>query len=255
MQPMNIIIPMGGKGARFSTSGFTLPKPLIDVAGKPMYRHAVDSMPLALATKLIFIFRKNSFHDQLSADIKLHYSAYNCHIKLLEHDTQGQAETVLEGASLLNAAQPTLIHNCDTYIASCIAWKDMLYQNIDGAMVLFKSVEDRWSYAKLNENNSRIIDVREKQVISSYASTGTYFFKDTQLLLKDIQAVITHGWQENNEYYLSTIYRLMLQRRQYILPLWAESLLCFGTPQDLVASLNDMLSEERKSLRFHDPKP
>jgi HAD superfamily hydrolase (TIGR01509 family) len=32
----NVVIPMAGKGSRFETAGYTFPKPLIDVNGKPM---------------------------------------------------------------------------------------------------------------------------------------------------------------------------------------------------------------------------
>ena len=33
---MNVLIPMAGAGSRFETAGYTFPKPLIDVNGKPM---------------------------------------------------------------------------------------------------------------------------------------------------------------------------------------------------------------------------
>lgn len=67
---MNIIIPMAGQGKRFTTCGFHLPKPLINVASRPMYSYAVDCMPLNFATQLIFLLRKNGFSDLLAADIE-----------------------------------------------------------------------------------------------------------------------------------------------------------------------------------------
>ena len=33
---LNIVIPMAGRGSRFADAGYELPKPLIDVNGKPM---------------------------------------------------------------------------------------------------------------------------------------------------------------------------------------------------------------------------
>lgn len=112
-------------------------------------------------------------------------------------------------------------------------------------MVLFQSHEERWSYARLNKSQTKIIDVREKKVISPYASTGTYFFQDTPLLVKNIERVMRQEWRENNEYYLSSVYRLMLQNNCAILPLWASHPLCFGTPMDLVNSLNIMVATKR----------
>ena len=42
---MQIIIPMSGFGRRFKTAGYTLPKPLIEVDGKPIIQHVVDMFP------------------------------------------------------------------------------------------------------------------------------------------------------------------------------------------------------------------
>ena len=40
---LNIIMPMAGLGSRFENSEYKLPKPLIDIKGKPMYAWATDS--------------------------------------------------------------------------------------------------------------------------------------------------------------------------------------------------------------------
>src|SRR5687768_3634372 len=133
---MNIVIPMAGQGKRFVKSGFTFPKPLINVAGRAMYRHAVECLPLHLATKLIFILRKSNFLDSLISDIKTHYSSYPCSIVVLNYDTQGQAETVLKSASILDLEKPTLIHNCDTSISPGLPWQTIVQEDSDGAMVL-----------------------------------------------------------------------------------------------------------------------
>jgi NDP-sugar pyrophosphorylase family protein len=42
---MQIIIPMSGFGERFRAEGYTLPKPLIEVEGKPVIAHVVDLFP------------------------------------------------------------------------------------------------------------------------------------------------------------------------------------------------------------------
>ena len=242
---MNIIIPMAGQGSRFATSGFNLPKPLIQVAGQAMYRHAVNCLPLNLATKLVFILRENEFVEDLKEDIAQHYQkSYPCEILVLDHNTQGQAETVLKSKPILDLTVPSLVHNCDTYISPSIPWQEALTQEPDGVLVLFNSQEQRWSYAKLDDANTRIIDVQEKKVISCHASSGTYYFKSTPVLLDTIEKLIQQDRRENGEYYLSTVYRLMLDQHLDIRPVWSHSMLCFGTPQDLVQSLNDILRND-----------
>ena len=233
---------MAGLGSRFATSGFTLPKPLIQVAGKAMYRHAVDCLPLNLATKLVFILRQSEFVEDLKKDIEVYYqSPYECKIIILDQDTRGQAETVLKSASVLDLSAPSLIHNCDTYISPDIAWQEAIDRNAVGLLVLFNSQEQRWSYAKLDDQNNKIIDVQEKKVISPHASSGTYFFKNTITLLDNIRKIIQQDYRENGEYYLSTVYRLMIDQQLHLRPIWSDPMLCFGTPQDLVHSLNKIL--------------
>jgi len=53
---MNVLIPMAGAGSRFEKAGYTFPKPLIDVRGKPMIQWVVDN--LNVEAKYIFIVQK-----------------------------------------------------------------------------------------------------------------------------------------------------------------------------------------------------
>ena len=49
---MNIVMPMAGRGHRFVEVGIDVPKPLIDVRGRPMYAWATDGLPLDEAAPL-----------------------------------------------------------------------------------------------------------------------------------------------------------------------------------------------------------
>ena len=60
---MNVLIPMAGAGSRFEQAGYTFPKPLIEVNGKPMIQVVVEN--LNIDAKHIFIVQKN------------HYKKYN----------------------------------------------------------------------------------------------------------------------------------------------------------------------------------
>ena len=53
---MNILVPMAGAGSRFKEVGYRLPKPLIDVNGKPMVQRVVEN--LNINGKYIFVVRK-----------------------------------------------------------------------------------------------------------------------------------------------------------------------------------------------------
>ena len=55
---LNVVIPMAGAGSRFKEAGFTFPKPLIDVKGKPMIQVVVEN--LGLDANFIFIVQKEA---------------------------------------------------------------------------------------------------------------------------------------------------------------------------------------------------
>ena len=53
---MNVLIPMAGAGSRFQQAGYTFPKPLIDVKGKPMIQVVVEN--LGIDANFIFVVQK-----------------------------------------------------------------------------------------------------------------------------------------------------------------------------------------------------
>lgn len=232
---MNIIIPMAGAGSRFSKAGFTLPKPLIDVYGQPMYHWAVNSLPLQHAQRLVFVLRQDQFTDQLIEDIKQTYAAYDPKIKVLDHLTRGQAETVYLAKDLLELNQPTLIHNADTAFESM----QMPSEQAFGGLVVFEPAlnDARWSFARLDSHSNKVVEVREKKVISRHASTGTYYFADTAWLMYTIHQHLAEGITEQDEYYIAPLYNCAIAQSQWIELLPCTRFTCLGTPEELEAAL------------------
>ena len=92
---MDIIIPLGGIGSRFKKVGYNLPKPLINVMGKPILFWLLDNLNLEKVDNIIipynFEIKKFNFEDR----IKKRYPHYNFIFKVLEDNTDGAAETLL----------------------------------------------------------------------------------------------------------------------------------------------------------------
>ena len=119
---MNIVMPMAGRGHRFVEAGIDVPKPLIDVRGRPMYAWATDGLPLDDANRLIFICLAEHLADRaLEADILSRYGTRRPVIVALDQVTQGQACTVLMARQWIDNDEPLLIFNADTYCPTTIA--------------------------------------------------------------------------------------------------------------------------------------
>lgn len=236
---MNIVIPMAGAGSRFSKAGFKTPKPLIDVQGKPMYQWATNSLPLEYASRLIFIVREDAFTEQIIADINKTYGMFEPRIKVLESLSRGQAETVYLARDLMDLTQPTLIHNADTAFQSM----DMPDDDVFGGLVVFESAPNdvRWSFARTHdEQPDRVVEVREKKIISRLASTGTYYFSDSAWLMYSIKHSLMNDITEQGEFYIAPLYNRAIEDGHYIQCLNCENFTCLGTPEELENALPRM---------------
>lgn len=235
---MTIIIPMAGAGSRFAQAGYTVPKPLIKVLGKPMYAWAVEGLPLVDCHKLIFVIRRDQpEYHQLAADIQARYRQFHPLIHALDQLTRGQAETVLAVREHLEDEAPLLIHNADTAVLAPDGWcRQTADRGADGALLVFDSAEDRWSYSRTGEDGW-VAEVREKQVISRQASTGTYLFQSSREFLQTAAARLQAQSLEQGEFYVGPLYNDLILRGKRFLNVPVRDMWCLGTPADLELSV------------------
>lgn len=231
---MNIVMPMAGRGSRFAEVGYTVPKPLIDVKGKPMYAWATDSLPLSLCTRLVFICLDEHLKGLgLEQDIKSRYGKYDPVIVPLTKVTQGQACTVLEAREQLDPKQPLLIYNADTWCRTGMAESlPKLPSSVAGVLGVFKAPGDKWSFAR-TDAGGRVVEVAEKKRISDWASTGLYWFKETAEFLREADAMIAANQRVNNEFYVAPVYERLIAQGKEVRIDEALEVWVLGTPEDL----------------------
>jgi UDP-N-acetylglucosamine diphosphorylase / glucose-1-phosphate thymidylyltransferase / UDP-N-acetylgalactosamine diphosphorylase / glucosamine-1-phosphate N-acetyltransferase / galactosamine-1-phosphate N-acetyltransferase len=243
---MNIVVPMAGLGSRFSQAGYTTPKPLIPVLGKPMYAWAVDSLPLAAATQLIFILlRSQPEYPVLKRDLEERYAARHPLVLDVPELTAGQAVTVLRAKEIIDNETPLLIHNADTAFEVDQRWvREAMDSHTDGALLVFRSDEKRWSYSREDETG-RVVEVREKQVISPWASTGTYWFRHGTDFVRLAENRYRGHRSESGEFYVAPLYNDLAAEGKSIRNFPIERLFCLGTPEDLERTLPLLAARDR----------
>jgi NDP-sugar pyrophosphorylase family protein len=154
--------------------------------------------------------------------------------------TAGQAITVLRAKEFINNDEPLLIHNADTAFDVDHAWVESAWRDgLDGALLVFNSNEKRWSFSR--ENAAGFVDeVREKEVISPWASTGTYWFRRGADFIRMTESRLNSGRREAAEYYVGPLYNDMIATGSKVKNFPIRKLYCFGTPDDLTATLKQM---------------
>ena len=208
---MNIIIPLGGKGERFSKNGYTQPKPLIKILDKCMIEYVLDNLNTYKEDKIFIIYNSNLDNYDFSKYIRNKYPFFHL-INIC--DTKGAVETLYIGIEYIlnnySYNKKCLILDCDTFYTEDI--RNIFDHSIDNMVFYTKNYDKNpiYSYIELN-NESVIIDIKEKHKISDNANTGAYAFTDIHLLYDYCKYVISNNITFKNEPYTSCVISEMIK--------------------------------------------
>ena len=228
---MNVLIPMAGAGTRFEKAGYTFPKPLVDVLGKPMIQTVVDN--LNIEANYIFIVRK-SHYEEYHLQTVLNNIAPGCTIVQVEGITEGAACTTLLAKQYINNDKPLVMANSDQYVEwdSNEFMYSMVGDDVDGGILAFKSTHPKWSYAKLGDNGF-VTEVAEKNPISNIATVGIYYWAKGSDYVKYTEQMIEKNIRTNNEFYVCPVYNEAIGDGKNIKVFDVPKMWGLGTPEDL----------------------
>jgi NDP-sugar pyrophosphorylase family protein len=95
MQVLNIIVPIGGVGSRFSKEGYRQPKPLINIVGRPMILRLIDNLSLTEEDTLwVAINEAVDEEFRIGQLILKSFPKVDFRLLRLKHQTRGASETV-----------------------------------------------------------------------------------------------------------------------------------------------------------------
>ncbi len=230
-EKLNILIPMAGAGSRFTQAGYTFPKPLIDVQGKPMIQVVAEN--LNIKANFIYIVQKEH-RQKYNLDTLLNLVTPNCKVVEVDELTEGAACTALLAKDFIDNDSPLFFANSDQFVEwdSNEFFYKMNETEADGGIVTFKSTHPKWSFAKV-DNQGFVTEVAEKNPISDLATVGFYYWKHGSDFVKYAEQMIKNNIRINNEFYVCPVYNQAIKdgkeiRTFDILKMWG-----LGTPEDL----------------------
>ena len=230
-EKMNVLIPMAGAGSRFVQAGYTFPKPLIEVNGKPMIQVVVDN--LNIDSHYVFIVQEEHFHKYNLKQV-LNLIKPGCDIVTINGITEGAAVTTLLAKEYINSNEPLLIANSD----QIVEWNsnECLYafdaDEIDGGILTFKATHPKWSYAKIGDDGF-VSEVAEKNPISDNATVGIYYWKHGSDYVKYAEDMIKKDIRTNNEFYVCPVFNQAIEDGKKIRVKEIQKMWGIGTPEDL----------------------
>ncbi len=228
---MNVLIPMAGAGSRFEKAGYTFPKPLIEVKGKPMIQVVVDN--LNIDSNYIYVVQK-SHRQKYNLDTLLNLITPGCKIVETDGVTEGAACTALLAKEYIDNDSPLFFANSDQFVV----WdsNEFMYKmqetNVDGGIVTFKATHPKWSFAKIDDMGF-VVEVAEKNPISDIATVGYYYWKRGSDFVKYAEEMISENIRVNNEFYVCPVFNQAIKDGKKIKTFNVPEMWGLGTPEDL----------------------
>ena len=236
---LNIVIPMAGEGKRFKEQGYILPKPMIDVCGKPMIIRVVRSFwAMAEQVQFIFIAQKSHLAQGLADILK-------GKIIPIEKVTEGALCTTLLARDIIDSSDELVVANCDQYLEWSFGKFLRQAREYDGSLVVFNSTNPHHSYALLNKDNL-VLRTAEKVVISDKAAAGIYYYKKGSEYISAADEMIKGNVRTNNEFYICPIYNVLISRGQKIsaYEVDVDNKHMLGTPEELKIFIDKVHNQE-----------
>lgn len=238
---MKILIPMAGEGSRFAKEGYTFPKPLIDVDGKPMIQRVVENLNFNTEDTYIFLVRKEHLSKYPGLASTLHRITKGRHeIVQVDGLTEGAACTALLARDIINRdCEDLLIANSDQIVdyQPINFWYLKNYSNADGIVFCFRDVHPKWSFVS-TDHNGKVVEVAEKNPISDMATCGIYWYRKGSDFVKSAEKMIKKNIRVNNEFYIAPVYNELIHSGKTLIPFFVDKMHGIGTPEDLNAYLN-----------------
>ena len=230
-ESLNVLIPMAGAGSRFEQAGYTFPKPLIDVKGKPMIQVVVDN--LNIKANYVYVVQKEH-REKYNLDTLLNLITPGCKIVEVDGLTEGAACTALLAKEHIDKDTPLFFANSDQFVE----WdsNEFLYKmnesDADGGIVSFRATHPKWSFAKVDEQGL-VTEVAEKNPISDIATVGYYYWKKGSDFVKYAEDMIEKDIRVNNEFYVCPVFNQAIEDGKEIRTFDIPKMWGLGTPEDL----------------------
>ena len=225
-------MPMGGGGTRFGNKGFNLPKPLIELQGKPFFYWATQSIVKYVdvqdITFVVLLEHVEKF--DIINKIKMYYP--DAQFQIIPEVLNGAVLTCCKGADLIADQLPILFNDCDHAFISK-AFYDYCrmaeFDKVDGALLTFASSNPAFSYV-LFDNNHNAIGTIEKKVASDEAICGAYYFRNKDMFTEAVNRYLINC--NYKEFFLSGVYNEMGKIGARISTFKVDEHISFGTPAE-----------------------
>ena len=219
-----ICLPMAGLSRRFFEAGYDRPKYMLDLQGQTVFAHALRSFENFFDRETFVIVCRADYDTPefvRSECAAAGLPADNLALVVLDHETDGQAETVATGLSKADADPEAslTVFNIDTFRPGFRHPPEIDISEVFGYLEVFEGEGDHWSFAEPDPDDSpAVLRVAEKERISNLCSTGLYHFRTVAeyLALYNEIAGRDPATLQGGERYIAPLYNSAIARGERV---------------------------------------
>ena len=231
----NLLLPIAGKAQRFIDQGYNMPKPLIMAKTKQVIDWALDSIDTSHCN-LIFAVRADHINYFSIDEILKKKFGDSVQIVVVDHNTDGSVSTCLLAKEYIDNDIPLIIYTPDVYFQSTFD-PTTIDPNLDGFLLTFKANSPAHSYVA-TDNNGLATRTAEKQVISSDAAVGVYYFKKGKYFVNYAKELVEKDIRTKDEFYICPMYNLLIRDGLKVSIKQVKKMHVLGTPEELEFFVN-----------------
>jgi glucose-1-phosphate thymidylyltransferase len=237
---MRAIIPVAGVGSRLRPHTYTLPKVLLNVAGKPIIGHILDKI-------ITDGFRKATIVVGYMGDKIREYVTenYNIQIDFVEQEErEGLAHSIYIARETFSS-DPLLIILGDTIFD--VDMRSVLGGKVSAVGV--KHVEDprRFGIAEVTDGTVKRVVEKPEHPTSNLVLVGLYYMTNPKLLTECLNELISKDIRTKGEFQLTDGLQLMLERGEVMKTFPVEGWYDCGKPETLLATNRHLLEKQSTS--------
>jgi len=244
---MIILIPMGGKGTRFTDAGYKTNKACLNTFD----RHSGSELPMIVCAMkdIPGIYNKNNqivcvdriFHEKNGIE-KIISNEFKNTTFIHDHVLLDQAFGCFLAREFLDSDEELFIGTCDSGMHINLDDFEELKKSSDAIMISHSNDQNilanpnAHSWAKLDLNTNRLRSISLKKTVSDnpmqdHATTGMFWFKHANIFLSYLESMIWNQDTLDGKYYVDKILQYYIDNQQAVNYLDVR-FICWGTPLD-----------------------